>query len=213
MIRLSWRYVTGLVLLAAAAGAALQADDATPPAKPPAGPVKTRLVIAGYPDTAEWLMADVFRRLAAAYARTDPNTEVVIDRGLSYARGRKRVLSGSVGGIMITEPTNEVRAAKGQDGKKRGFRKLEMDKFIPVAKRVIRSRRRILAEVRLGIATARLSPELQGFLDFLSTEAARKALRAVPYVEPVERLAEPRAVREITIHGKKVTLTQPIWTY
>lgn len=172
-----------------------------------------RLVIAGYPDATEWLAADLLRRLAAEYEKTRPGVDVEIRPGPSYRRARELALSDSVAGIMISEPTNNLRAYKAQTGPKRGHTTLELDKFIPIAKRVIRSEKEVLGEVRLGIATAHISSELKAFLDFLSTDAARRALRSVPHIEPVERLPEPRPVREIQYHDEKVTLSQPIWVY
>ncbi len=175
-----------------------------------------KLVFAGYPDPAEWLIADVLRRLAAAYEKEHPDVAIAVNPGRSYLASRQRAIDGSVAGVMISERTNEIRACKSQDvgkSKKKGFRKLELDTFIPIAARVIRSEKKVLARVRLGIATDRIADDLKGFLVFLDTDAAKKALRTVPFIEPVERRSQPKTVREVEYRGRKVTLPKPVRSY
>ncbi len=173
----------------------------------------TVLLIAGYPDSAEWLTAEVLRRVGAEYEKRHPDVKVRFKPGISWAQGRQMVLEGKACGIMISEKINKVRAYYAQTGPSRGFNTLKLDKFIPIAKRIIRSEDRILGEFRLGIAADKISQELANFLEFLSTEKAKKAIRGVPYTEPVDRLEKPQAIDKIFYNYKEVSLDQPVLSY
>jgi len=171
------------------------------------------LLIAGYPDSTEWLTVEVLRRVGAEYERRHPNVDVRLNPGISWAQGRQMVLEGKACGIMISEKINKVRAYYAQSGPSRGFNSLKLDKFIPVAKRTVRSEDKILGEFRLGIAANKISPELTEFLEFLSTEEAKKSIREIPYMEPVERLKNPQVINKIYYNYEETDLDQPVLSY
>lgn len=188
----------------------------------PAGEQKKELVFTCYPDTAEWLMLEVMSRVGREYARAHPGApRVRLEPGLTYRAARNQVSDGSAAGMLITEQINKMRAGiifkVGKDGRGRGFERMALNRYVPVAKRVIRSETEVLAEVRLGFATDELTPELEAFLEFLSSEQAVAAIRNVRFVEPVERRAEPEPVTEVPYKpyksGVTVTLKEPILTY
>ena len=94
---------------------------------------------------------------------------------------------------------------------------LQLNRFVPIALRVIRSEKEVLETIRLGFATDRISPELRHFLDFLDSEPGRSTLREVRFVEPLERCHKPKAVHTASYKpykmGIAVNLVEPILTY
>lgn len=176
---------------------------------------QTKLVFAGYPDPAEFLIADVLRRVGDAYEEKNPHVQVEIERGLGYLASRKLVLEGKATGMMISEMLNEPRAYQTQhavSGAKATY-DLKMNKFLPVAVRVIRSKEETLARIRLGIVTDRVPDELRSFLDFLASEEARGAIAELEHVELARPAEKPEKIKEVYYKRKKVTLEQPILSY
>ncbi len=171
------------------------------------------LVIAGYPDSAEWLMTDVLQRVGDVYEKENPDVRVKIRPHISYRLARKLVLSGKAAGMMISEKMNRFRAYASQTGGERGFNDLKLKLFLPIATRVIRSESEVLARMRLGIASNRISDRLSDFLDFLSSDAAKEAVSQIKDVEITPPGPTPARDRKGLKRGGPVKLDEPILAY
>lgn len=176
---------------------------------------RTQLVFVGYPDPAEFLITEVLRRVGDAYEERNPAVRVKVERGLGYLESREEVLEGEATGMMISEMLNEPRAYQTQHSVSGAHAtyELKMDKFLPVAARILRSRDAKLTTMRIGFVTDEISNELQEFLDFLSSKEAREAIADLEYVELREPAQSPERVREVFYKRQKVTLDQPILSY
>lgn len=203
-------------------------EDVAPPGAPEVAadselrPPRDELVFTTYPDPTERLLVDILRRVGRAYERAVPEApRVRVEAGLTYRAARELVTCGQACGMLISEEINLMRAAiigqRGQDKRGRGFGKVELNVFVPIAKRIIRSEQEVLSEVRLGFATRDLTPELERFLGFLSSEHGQAAVREVPFVVPVVRREQPEPVGTAPYKpyksGHTVQLEDPVQTY
>ncbi|MFO7906016.1 MAG: hypothetical protein R6U98_25375 [Pirellulaceae bacterium] len=172
--------------------------------------------------TMGWPILEVVSRLARAYERANPRApKIRFEPGLTYRAAREMVTEGQAVGMLISEEINQMRAAiifeAGLDGRGRGFENLKLNRFAPFAARIIRSETEQLAEVRLGLATDRVSPELEDFLKFVSSERGGSIIREVRFMKPVKRRQRPLPVKQAPYKpyksGNTVTLEEPILTY
>ncbi len=170
------------------------------------------VTIVGYPDGAEWLMTRVLRRVGRAY-REETGGKVRVEPRLSYREARNKVLEGKAAGMMISEKGNRFRAYASQTGGERGFSELKMNRFLPFATRVIRSEDEVLSRMRLGLATDRRAKKLRRFLSFLSTDAAKRAIRGIPDLELTPPADEPTRDTSGLKRGGPVELEEPILVY
>lgn len=171
------------------------------------------LLFTGYPDGAEWLMVEVMRRIGDAYDKAHHGMCIRLEPGLSYWQSRTKVLEGEAAGLMISEEMNRYRAYASQSGGSRGFNELKLDRFIPISVRVIRSRNQVLARMRLGIATDRMSKELKQFLSFLKTDAAKEAIAGIPDMEIAVPSSKPVFDKRGLKRGGEVQLEKPVLSY
>lgn len=173
---------------------------------------KTELRFVSYPDPAEFIIADVLRRVGDAYEERHPGVRVTVETGLGYLASRELVLEGKADGMMISKMLNEPRVYQVQadTGGAHATHDLKLPHFLPVVNRIIESDEKTLAEMPLGLVTDQVSEELRSFLDFLSTDAAREAVSDLDHVELVEPSDSPQEVTEIRYKRQKVTLDQPI---
>ena len=181
-------------------------------AAPAEGEEKTELRFVSYPDPAEFIIADVLRRVGDAYEECHPGVRVTVETGLGYLASRELVLQGRADGMMISEMLNEPRVYQVQadTGGAHATHDLKLPHFLPVVNRIIESDEETLAAMPLGLVTGQMSEELRTFLDFLSTDAAREAVADLEHVTLVQPADSPRKVTEIRYKRQKVSLDQPI---
>lgn len=164
---------------------------------------KTALLFVGYPDGSNWLMTDMLRRLGRAYEEENPPVKVRLKPRTGYKEARPAVLNGKAVGMMISEEINKIRAyvTTIQQGRAfgRGYaRELKLNRFIPIAVRTIRSEEgEVVASIRFGIATNRITYGLKGFLAFLGTNEAEEALADLVDMRPAKPKDKPTRITEI----------------
>ncbi len=200
------RHLAAVLVLAAVAFPAGAETD---------GSGKKTLVFVGYPDPSEFLMAKVLRRVGDAYEKRHPEVRVDVETGVGYLAAREMVLEGKATAMMISELLNEPRAYQTQHSVSGAHAtyKLKLNHFLPVAARIIRSRKEKLAEMRLGVATHRISDALRRFLDFFGTKAAEKAVSDIRHLELTQPATRPKKIKEVVYKRRKVTLKSPILAY
>lgn len=116
-------------------------------------------------------VGDVLTHLARTYMHKNPDAEVQILFNL-LEKAQDRVLAGEADAVMVTE---------------RYYKKLDTStlKFTPIAKRTVTRGDKIVGYIDYGIATVRISPELQKFLNFIRSEEGKEIIKSIPKVDPL----------------------------
>ncbi len=116
-------------------------------------------------------VGDVLTALSRVYMDKNPGAVVKIDFNVIY-KAQDHVLAGEADGVMVTD---------------KYYKKLKTDvlKFIPIAKRVVERKGKIVGYHTYGIAVVKVSPELQKFLNFISSADGKEVLKGIPNVDPL----------------------------
>lgn len=184
-------------------------------AAPKADRGNKELVFVSYPDPAEFLTADILRRVGDAYEREHPEARVTVKTGLGYLASRELVIEGKATAMMISEMLNAPRAYQTQHSVSGAHaeHELKLDKFLPIGARIIRSEEKQLAKMRMGLVTDRISNKLRHFLDFLGSESAGKSVAALPHVELIRPSKTSEKIKKVHYKRQGVTLRKPILMY
>lgn len=141
---------------------------------------KDKITLVMYPDP----LFTELQAVAGAMAR-GIDRDVEIKTGPAYADGRQMVIDGKCEGMLITRRMNKIRLEKA-NARKGAVRKPKLKEFTPLARKLIRSKDRVLDEVALGIASARVTPALKELGEFARSKEAAGALRNLPHMTPLE---------------------------
>ena len=116
-------------------------------------------------------VGDVLTSLARTYIDKNPDAEVKILFNL-LKKAQDRVLAGEADAVMVTRTF---------------YKKLDTEslKFTPIAKRVVTRGDKIIGYIDYGIATVRISPELQRFLSFIRSKEGEEVIKNIPNVDPL----------------------------
>ncbi|MDD5454556.1 MAG: hypothetical protein PHW62_03560 [Candidatus Ratteibacteria bacterium] len=116
-------------------------------------------------------VGDVLTALSRVYMDKNPGAVVKIEFNMLY-KAQDHVLAGEADAVMVTDQY---------------YKKLKTDvlKFTPVAKRVVMRDGKIVRYNTYGIAAARMSPELQKFINFIGSADGKEVLKSIPNVDPL----------------------------
>jgi ABC-type molybdate transport system substrate-binding protein len=116
-------------------------------------------------------VGDVLTALSRVYMDKNPGAVVKIDFNILY-KAQDHVLAGEADGVMVTDQY---------------YKNLKTDilKFTPIAKRVVVRDGKIVRYNTYGIATVKISPELQKFLNFINSADGKEVLKGIPNVDPL----------------------------
>lgn len=116
-------------------------------------------------------VGDVLTVLARTYMHNNPSAEVSIEFNL-LERAEARVLAREADAVMVTD---------------RFYKKLDTKtlNFTPIAKRTVTRNGKIIGYIDYGIASVRISSELQRFLNFINSEEGKEIIKSIPNVDPL----------------------------
>ncbi len=135
--------------------------------------------LALYPDPVYTELQDVAEALANAM-----NYEMTFVKK-AYADGRKDVIDGNAQGMLISRRMNRIRLKKARS-KKGTINEQRLTEFIPLARKLIKSRGKVVDEVILGVAVEKKTPEINKLAAFARTDPGANALRKIPFMAPLE---------------------------
>lgn len=116
-------------------------------------------------------VGNVFTTLSRVYMDKNPEAVVKVEFDL-LLKAQDKVLAGEADAVMVTDQYYKEL-------------KTDMLKFTPIAKRVVTRDGKIVRYNTYGIAAVKISPELQKFLNFISSADGKAVLKSIPNVDPL----------------------------
>jgi hypothetical protein len=116
-------------------------------------------------------VGDVITVLNRVYMDKNPGAVVKINFDLLH-KAQDHVLAGEADAVMVTDQYYKEL-------------KTDMLKFTPIAKRVVLRDGKVVRYNTYGIAAVRISPELQKFLNFISSAEGKEIIKSIPNVDPL----------------------------